>query len=91
MLLSFRLNDNAVMDGGSGPSLGSYSFQAYELPEVLTAAQAGQFLQLEEKTVLELAEQGALPGKKLGSTWRFSKTALVDWLSSAEPPKKRTR
>src|SRR5215831_7269656 len=53
----------------SGVSVGSYSFQAYELPEVLTPEQAGQLLQIPESTVLELAEGGKLPGRKLGSLW----------------------
>lgn len=66
-------------DGGT--TLGSYSFRPYELPEVLTAEQAGQFLQIPESVVLELAEAGRLPGRKLGAVWRFSRAALVDWLA----------
>jgi excisionase family DNA binding protein len=75
----------------TGPSLGSYSFQAYELPEVLTAEQAGQFLQLPESTVLELAEAGELPGRKLGTLWRFSRAALVAWVAAAEVPARPVR
>ena len=71
--------------GDGGSAMGSYSFHAYELPEVLTAEQAGQLLQLPEATVLELAESGQLPGRKLGSVWRFARAALVAWLSCAEP------
>src|SRR5579871_1872957 len=44
--------------------LGSYSFQSYEAAEVLDAAQAAELLQVEEATVLELAESGKLPGRK---------------------------
>lgn len=64
-----------------GTTLGSYSFRPYELPEVLTAEQAGQFLQISESVVLELAEAGQLPGRKLGAVWRFARAALVDWLA----------
>lgn len=69
-----------------GTMMGSYSFRAYEAepPEIMTAAQAGQFLQIDEKNIIELAEAGKLPGKKLGPVWRFSREALVAWLSS--PP-----
>src|SRR4051812_40596294 len=42
----------------NGPRVGSYSFRPLELPEVLTAEQASQLLQLTEATVLELAEAG---------------------------------
>lgn len=69
----------------AAPSVGSYSFQPYEeLPEVLTPEQAARLLQVEEKLVLELAEAGRLPGRKLGAVWRFSRAALVAWLSAAE-------
>ena len=70
--------------GDPGPTLGSYSFQAYDPPEVMNAEQAAQFLQIEEVAVIELAESGQLPGRKLGSVWRFSRAALVAWLSQPE-------
>jgi excisionase family DNA binding protein len=66
------------------PVTGSYSFQPYDAPEVLNAEQAGQFLQVDEAIVIEMAESGALPARKLGATWRFSRAALVAWLSSPE-------
>ena len=48
------------------------------------AERAFQFLQLDEKIVIELAEAGKLPGKKLGPAWRFSREALVAWLATPE-------
>jgi hypothetical protein len=74
-------------DGGL--MLGTYSFQPYDPPEIMNAAQAGQFLQIEEHNVIELAEAGRLPGKKLGPVWRFSRDALVQWL--ATPDTKETK
>jgi hypothetical protein len=74
--------------GEAGPLRGSYSFQPYEPPsppEVMNAEQAGEFLQIEEAVVIELAASGALPGRKLGAVWRFSRAALVAWLSTPEP------
>lgn len=82
--------------GGPGPTVGSYSFQPYDRPEsrtegppelppeVLNAEQAGQFLQIDEAVVIEMAEAGKLPGRKLGAVWRFSRAALVAWLSGPE-------
>ena len=69
-------------DGGT--MIGSYSFQPYDPPEVMNADQAGQFLQIDEKHVIELAEAGKLPGRKLGAVWRFSREALVAWLAAPE-------
>ena len=67
-----------------GPMMGSYSFQPYDPPEIMSSEQAGQFLQIDEKNVIELAESGKIPGKKLGPVWRFSREALVAWLSTPE-------
>jgi hypothetical protein len=76
----------AVDANQTGPTLGTYSFQSYppEVPDVMNAQQAGQFLQIDETLVVQLAEKGELPGKKLGPVWRFSRAALVAWLG--QPP-----
>ena len=66
---------------GGRPTLGTYSFQPHDPPEVLNVVQAAELLQLETKLVLELAEAGKLPGRKLGTDWRFSRSALIAWLA----------
>jgi excisionase family DNA binding protein len=70
--------------GEPTPTMGEYSFQAYDPPEVMNAEQAGQFLQIDEATVMEMAEAHKLPGRKLGDVWRFSRAALVAWLAAPE-------
>ena len=81
--------------GHKDATVGAYSFQPYdspastpEAPEVLNAEQAGKLLQIGEAIVREMAEAGKLPGRKLGfgpgAVWRFSRTALVAWLSGTE-------
>src|SRR5215475_13320222 len=50
-------------------TLGTYSFQPYDPPEVMNAEQAAQFLQIEEAVVIDMAEAGKLPGRRLGSSW----------------------
>src|SRR4029077_2601497 len=77
--------------GEPAATVGSYSFQPFDPtlptlpPEVMSAEQAGQFLQVAEALVIELAQAGQLPGRKLGRDWRFSRAALVAWLSSPDP------
>ena len=74
-----------VMDlGDPSPTLGSYSFQPYDPPEVLSSELAAQLLQVDEALVIELAESGKLPGRKLGKVWRFSRQALVAWLAHGD-------
>ena len=55
---------------------------ASRAPEVLTAAQAAELLQVDPSLVTSLAEEGALPGRKLGGEWRFAREALLRWLSA---------
>jgi excisionase family DNA binding protein len=50
-------------------------------PEVLTAEQLAELLQVDTKTVRSLAAQGELPGRKVGRHWRFSRRAVLDWLA----------
>ena len=63
--------------------VGHHSFRPADLPDVLTPAQAATLLQVDEDAVLELAEDGRLPGRKIGEEWRFARAALVAWLSDA--------
>jgi excisionase family DNA binding protein len=74
-----------VSPGDPIPIAGSHSFRPYDQPEVLSSEQAAQLLQVEEKLVVQLAEAGELPGRKLGKAWRFSQTALIAWLSTIGP------
>ena len=46
--------------------VGHHSFRPADLPDVLTPAQAAQLLQVEEDAVLALAEEGRLPGRRIG-------------------------
>lgn len=51
--------------------------------EILTGAEAAALLRVSLKTVLRLARDGDLPGRKVGREWRFSRSELFAWLSSA--------
>jgi excisionase family DNA binding protein len=45
--------------------------------EVLTADEAAQLLRVSTKTILALARDGVLPGKKVGRAWRFARADLI--------------
>jgi excisionase family DNA binding protein len=90
-VLSGKPQRGVIEPGEHGPIAGSHTFRPYESSEpvhqqpaleVLTAAQAAELLQVEQPLVLELAEAGKLPGRKLGDAWRFSRAALIAWLAS---------
>ncbi|MGI8559087.1 MAG: helix-turn-helix domain-containing protein [Solirubrobacteraceae bacterium] len=69
---------------GDELTVGQHHFHPAPEPAALTAAQAADLLQVDEQLVLELAEAGELPGRSLGSHWRFSRTAVLDWLARGE-------
>lgn len=46
----------------------------------MTAKQLAGYLNLNERTVLKLVADGALPGVKVGGQWRFRKAMIDAWL-----------
>ena len=60
--------------------VGHHEFRPAAAPEVLDAAQAAELLAVERAAIEELAENGELPGRKIGGEWRFSRSALLAWL-----------
>jgi excisionase family DNA binding protein len=67
--------------GESSPVVGHHDFRPAAAPEVLDLTQAAELLAVEESAILELAERGELPGRRIGDAWRFSRTAVLNWLS----------
>jgi excisionase family DNA binding protein len=66
-----------------GVAVGHHAFTPHPAPDVLTAEQAAELLQVGEAEVLALAEAGTLPGRRIGDKWRFSRPALIEWLAGA--------
>lgn len=54
-------------------------------PDVLTAGDAAELLQVHPDTVRALAASGELPGRRLGRRWRFHRVALMHWLAVTSP------
>jgi len=48
--------------------------------DVLTVQEVSAYLRLAESTIYKLAQEGHLPGRKIGGRWRFSKQRLEQWL-----------
>lgn len=60
-----------------------------EWPEVLTLAEAAAYLRVPEGEVLHLVGPNGLPGRLIGSEWRFLRAALQEWLRSPVVPSSR--
>jgi excisionase family DNA binding protein len=51
------------------------------MEDILTASQVARLLQVHPRTVYKLVKQGALPGRKFGGGWRFSKSEIMLMIS----------
>jgi excisionase family DNA binding protein len=47
---------------------------------LMTIKQLAAYLNVNERTVLKLVQEGALPGVKVGNQWRFRKAMIDTWL-----------
>ncbi len=57
---------------------------AGSVPDVMTIEQLSSYLQLSRSTLYKLAQEGKLPGQKVGKHWRFSKQVIDEWLRGGE-------
>jgi excisionase family DNA binding protein len=53
---------------------------------IMTVREVSQHLRMGESTVYRLANEGKLPGRKIGGVWRFSRKELDKWV--AQPNEK---
>lgn len=47
--------------------------------EILTVREVADYLRLGESTIYRLAQEGKIPARKIGGTWRFSRQAIKIW------------
>lgn len=52
-----------------------------KMKEILTASQVADLLQVHLRTVYKLVREGAIPGRKFGGAWRFSKAEILKKVS----------
>jgi excisionase family DNA binding protein len=48
--------------------------------EILTLAEAAEYLRIAEEKLADLAIDGGVPARRIGGEWRFLRKALDDWL-----------
>ena len=52
--------------------------------KILTTKELAAYLKLTEVTIYKYANEGKIPGFKIGSRWRFDKDKIDDLLNSDE-------
>jgi PTS system nitrogen regulatory IIA component len=53
------------------------------MDDILTLKEIAQILKMNERTVLKMAQTGAIPAAKIGSQWRFRSDLIDRWLEEA--------
>ncbi|MDP2604363.1 MAG: helix-turn-helix domain-containing protein [Deltaproteobacteria bacterium] len=52
------------------------------MEEIMTPSEVAALLKIHLKTVYKLAERGAIPGNRIGRSWRFSRHDVLELVSS---------
>lgn len=50
-------------------------------PEVMTIDDLAAYLQVSKSSLYKLAQDGKVPGQKVGKHWRFRRQTIDTWLS----------
>jgi excisionase family DNA binding protein len=51
------------------------------VPSVMNVEEVADYLRVAPATIYRLAQQGKIPGAKVGRSWRFSKDMIDRWLA----------
>jgi excisionase family DNA binding protein len=49
--------------------------------EIMTPSEVAALLKIHLKTVYKLAERGVIPGNRIGRSWRFSRSDVLELVS----------
>jgi len=49
-------------------------------PNVLTLEEVASYLRFSQEVIEQLAQNGNIPGRKIGDSWRFLRSAIDEWL-----------
>jgi excisionase family DNA binding protein len=53
-------------------------------PDVMTIDDLATYLQVSKSSLYKLAQDGKVPGQKVGKHWRFRKDTIDNWLDESE-------
>ena len=55
-------------------------------PSLMTIDEVAKYLRMKKVTIYKHAQEGKIPGFKVGSKWRFKKTTIDKWITDKEKP-----
>lgn len=50
-------------------------------PEIMTLEEVAEYLRVSERTVYDWIQKGEIPGGKIGTSWRFKRSDIVEWVN----------
>ena len=53
-------------------------------PSLMTVDEVAKYLRMKKVTIYKHAQEAKLPGFKVGSTWRFKKSNIDQWIANQE-------
>ena len=53
---------------------------------VLTISELAAYLKIPKSTAYKLAQEGKIPGQKIGRHWRFLRETIDEWLENQQKP-----
>jgi excisionase family DNA binding protein len=59
-----------------------YRKETMRMEEIMTPSEVAALLKIHLKTVYKLAERGVIPGNRIGRSWRFSRSDVLELVSS---------
>ena len=62
------------------PRRGAGTSRSAGPPEVMTIDDLARYLQLSKSSLYKLAQEGKVPGQKVGRHWRFKRDTIDRWL-----------
>ncbi len=53
--------------------------------KILTIDELAKYLKVGKTTLYKLAQEGKIPGQKVGKHWRFNRVSIDRWLEEQKP------
>ena len=71
--------------GNSGPALFVGNFPMHDdQTDIFTIDELARYLKISKSTLYKLAQDGRVPGQKVGRHWRFRKATIDAWLAKTD-------
>jgi excisionase family DNA binding protein len=60
------------------------------IKDILTVDELATYLKVPKSTVYKLAQEGTLPGQKVGRHWRFQRQAIDQWMNGSTEARRKS-